>query len=365
MKKSFAYNLTQFGGADNTVTEQIKTSDGVKTITTDANTGAVILSDQVDEDSLNPVTGAAVATAIAQGGGGVPEYGESDAGKVLQVDAQGEELVWAVAGGAYTAGNGISIEGDEIAVAIGSGGIQIDSDNNSLMIADEYGLVHVDDGSILINHDDTISEGTDLDGHGMLGVANPVPTVAYADTGKFLGVVDGPAATLGWLSAGGLPSYSSSDWGKVLSVKQASQGSSSSTVYWATSVPGGQLLGNASTSSAGHTLNVNCDIDKSYLYNLVCIVPTLNVDDSLVDKSTEYYLDLNLTGGMSTGTERLVIKFYDGVWGGVGSDASAVAYTRRSSLSSVSIASLTKTDGTLVMGDWLLSGSSIYVYGLA
>lgn len=558
MKKSFSYNLTQFGtNGGQTATEQIKTSDGVKTITTDANTGAVILADSVDEDSLNPVTGAAVATAIAQGGGGVPEYGESDAGKVLQVDAQGDELVWAVAGGDYTAGNGITISDDgEIAVALGTGGIQVDLEDNSLRIADEYGLVHVEDGSILVNHDDSLSEISDPDGHGCLTVSVPVPTVAYADTGKVLGVVDGSTASLGWVSAGGsvvtdsnapfkgagtaasplgfnidsdslnvstsnigpiayadakftgdsaigtlldtsgtvtmtftglsgeygqpgdsaqlvltygsnnsigsrtsgriandysvtltidvhnadtrygtwtadstlytikiwagggynyfnnvtivdtnkrlrinrpvpaaqsadngkvlsvtdssgsigwanvnvpseLPSYTSGDRGKVLSVKQTSPGSSSSTVYWATTIPGGQTLGSESASAAGSTLSVTCDTSKSALYNLVCIVPNLRVDTSLVDMNTEYYLDLTVTGGMYTDTHRISIKFYEYYGSGMAwSDYSTVMYERWNSISSVSIASLTKTDGTAVTGNWLLSGS-LYVYGLA
>lgn len=228
MKKSFSYNLTQFGSADNTVTEQIKTSDGVKTITTDANTGAVILADSVDEDSLNPVTGAAVATAIAQGGGGVPEYGESDAGKVLQVDAQGDDLVWAVAGGAYTAGNGITISDDgEIAVAIGSGGIQIDTnDDNTLMIADEYGLVHVEEGAILVNHDSTLDETVDGDGHGIIGVTNPVPAPGAADSGKVLTVADANG-NYGWATAqggGSLPAPTSADAYKIPFVNSAGNG---------------------------------------------------------------------------------------------------------------------------------------------
>lgn len=128
MKKSFSYNLTQFGGADNTVTEQIKTSDGVKTITTDANTGAVILSDQVDEDSLNPVTGAAVATAIAQGGGSSYTAGDgiditSDEisvkvdGTSISVNASGElEAIGGGGGSSYTATAPIAIDDNNISV---------------------------------------------------------------------------------------------------------------------------------------------------------------------------------------------------------------------------------------------------------
>ena len=204
MKKSFSYSITQYGSNGQTVTEEFKTPDGVKTLTTDASTGAVIMAASVDEDSLNPVTGAAVAAAVAAGGGGVPEYDAEDAGKVLTVDAQGEDLVWGTAGGgaSYTAGNGIDITNDEISVAIGSGGIQIDTGDNTLMIQDEYGLVHVEDGSILVNHDDTISEETDLSGHGMLGVANPVPTPGGSDSGKVLTVSDAQG-NYGWAAAGG------------------------------------------------------------------------------------------------------------------------------------------------------------------
>lgn len=148
MKKSFSYNLTQFGATDNTVTEQIKTSDGVKTITTDANTGAVILTDSVDGDSLNPVTGAAVATAIAECGG-LPEYGESDANKVLKVNAGATAVEWA------------------------------DDENTSY----------------------TFSTGL-TEESGTVTVTNPVPSASSGDNGKVLGVTDS-SGTLGWVAQGG------------------------------------------------------------------------------------------------------------------------------------------------------------------
>jgi hypothetical protein len=77
MKKSFEYDLTKYDPSAPKKTEEFLTADGVKTLTTDANDGAVLIQDEVDEDSLNPVTGAAVAAAIEAGGGGT-EYSAGD-----------------------------------------------------------------------------------------------------------------------------------------------------------------------------------------------------------------------------------------------------------------------------------------------
>ena len=322
---------------------------------------------KVDGDTVT-INSEGELEAVGGGSSDIPSYSSSDANKVLKVDSQGEDLVWGTAGGSYSAGNGIDITNDEISVKLGSGGIRLDTNDNTLMIADDYSLVYVDDGAIKVRHDSTISETVDNVGNytfAHLGVANPVPTPGSSDANKVLTVSDAQG-NYGWASqAGGLPSYTSSDWGKVLSVKQASQGSSSSVVYWASAIPGGQTLGSGSRSSAGTSIDVSCDVDKSYLYNLVCIVPNLSVDTTYVDKLTDYYLDLSIQAGMYTFSKRMCIKFADGIGSGVWSDSSQVAYVRGNSVSSISISSLTKTDGTSVTGNWLLSGSSIYVYGIA
>ncbi len=98
MKKTFEYDLTKYSPDAPVRTEEFLTADGVKTLTTDANDGAVLIQDSVDRDSLNPVTAAAVSAAIEAGGGGganpVPAFDAStDAGKILQVQSDGT-LAW-------------------------------------------------------------------------------------------------------------------------------------------------------------------------------------------------------------------------------------------------------------------------------
>lgn len=96
MKKSFEYDLTKYDPNAPTRTEQFLTADGVKTLTTDANNGAVLIQDSVDPDSLNPVTGAAVADAVAGASGEVPVIGDGDNGKVLKavVDGSSKSVAW-------------------------------------------------------------------------------------------------------------------------------------------------------------------------------------------------------------------------------------------------------------------------------
>ena len=96
MKKSFEYDLTKYDPNAPTRTEQFLTADGAKTLTTDANNGAVLIQDSVDPDSLNPVTAAAVATAVAGASGEVPVIGDGDNGKVLKavVDGSSKSVAW-------------------------------------------------------------------------------------------------------------------------------------------------------------------------------------------------------------------------------------------------------------------------------
>ena len=96
MKKSFEYDLTKYDPNAPTRTEQFLTDDGTKTLTTDANNGAVLIQDSVDPDSLNPVTAAAVASAVAGASGEVPVIGDGDNGKVLKavVDGSSKSVEW-------------------------------------------------------------------------------------------------------------------------------------------------------------------------------------------------------------------------------------------------------------------------------
>ena len=142
MKKTFEYDLTKYSPDAPTRTEEFLTADGVKTLTTDANDGAVLLQDEVDGDSLNPVTGAAVAAAIeAGGGGGGTEYSAGDGisiaedtisakvdGTTIGVNASGELEALGGGGSTLEAGQGINIQNDKINVRVDNNSIQIKSD---------------------------------------------------------------------------------------------------------------------------------------------------------------------------------------------------------------------------------------------
>lgn len=93
MKKSYETNDLKFG-AQETRTEQFLTPDGVASLKTEKSSGAVIIENEIDPDSLNPVTGAAVAKAVAGASGEVPVIGNSDNGKVLTVTSNTGDLGW-------------------------------------------------------------------------------------------------------------------------------------------------------------------------------------------------------------------------------------------------------------------------------
>ena len=124
MKKTFEYDLTKYDPNAPTRTEQFLTDDGTKTLTTDANNGAVLIQDSVDPDSLNPVTAAAVASAVAGASGEVPVIGDGDNGKVLKavVDGSSKSVEWGVDNDTtYTAGNMVSITNGAIGVSTTAG----------------------------------------------------------------------------------------------------------------------------------------------------------------------------------------------------------------------------------------------------
>lgn len=72
MKKSYETNDLKFG-AQETRTEQFLTPDGVASLKTEKSSGAVIIENEIDPNSLNPVTGAAVAKAVAGASGKDPD----------------------------------------------------------------------------------------------------------------------------------------------------------------------------------------------------------------------------------------------------------------------------------------------------
>lgn len=91
MKEIYNGETVALGG-HNLVTKQVVVDDttGEKAkFTYDKTTGAVTVLDEVDPDSVNPVTARAVATAVAGASGEVPIIGDDDNGKVLTVDAEG------------------------------------------------------------------------------------------------------------------------------------------------------------------------------------------------------------------------------------------------------------------------------------
>lgn len=142
MKKTFEYDLTKYSPDAPTRTEEFLTADGVKTLTTDANDGAVLIQDSVDKDSLNPVTAAAVSAAIeAGGGGGGTEYSAGDGisiaedtisakvdGTTIGVNASGELEALGGGGSSLEAGDAIKIQNDKINVRVDNNSIQIKSD---------------------------------------------------------------------------------------------------------------------------------------------------------------------------------------------------------------------------------------------
>lgn len=146
MKKTFEYDLTKYDPNAPTRTEQFLTADGVKTLTTDANDGAVLIKDSVDGDSLNPVTSAAVATAIEQGGGG---GGVPDVADPLYIDTD-DAVALRYGSGLFLAEGDLG-QDDTLAVALsGTGGLAYDDmEENALAVQlDPDGAIEnfVDDG---------------------------------------------------------------------------------------------------------------------------------------------------------------------------------------------------------------------------
>lgn len=123
MKKSYETNDLKFG-AQETRTEQFLTPDGIASLKTEKSSGAVIIANEVEADSLNPVTGAAVAKAVASASGEVPVIGNSDNGKVLTavVDGSDKHVEWGDAPKELPASLGTA--GQVLAVNAGATGVE-------------------------------------------------------------------------------------------------------------------------------------------------------------------------------------------------------------------------------------------------
>lgn len=98
MKEIYNGETVALGGV-NLVTKQVVVDDstGEKAkFTYDKTTGAVTVLDEVDPDSVNPVTARAVANAVAGASGEVPVIGDDDNGKVLKaiVDGSSKSVAW-------------------------------------------------------------------------------------------------------------------------------------------------------------------------------------------------------------------------------------------------------------------------------
>jgi hypothetical protein len=148
MKEIYNGETVALGGP-NMVTKElvVDESTGKKAkFTYDKTTGAIAVQDEVDEDSINPVTGRAVAKAIEEGGGGSSytagdgiaiSEGEISAkvdGSTIGINADGElEAIGGGGGGSsYTAGNGISIDGNNK--------ISVDFDTQTLRMGRDQAL---------------------------------------------------------------------------------------------------------------------------------------------------------------------------------------------------------------------------------
>lgn len=154
MKEIYNGETVALGGV-NLVTKQVIVDDstGEKAkFTYDRTTGSITVLDEVDPDSVNPVTARAVATAVAGASGEVPVIGDDDNGKVLKAVVSGgqksaewgeaapavtvdqhysassanaqsgtavAEAIASIPSSSYTAGDGIEISNDNIAVRAG------------------------------------------------------------------------------------------------------------------------------------------------------------------------------------------------------------------------------------------------------
>lgn len=177
MKEIYNGQTVALGGP-NMVTKELvvdeSTGERAK-FTYDKTTGAIAVQDEVDKDSINPVTGRAVAKAIEQGGGGGSSYSAGDGiaiesdvisakvdGTTITVNESGElEAIGGGGGATYTAGDGISIAGNQINVAYNTQDFSVD---NPMLVS--YSIAGVNDARYLqlVDEGDTVQPYFNRDG---------------------------------------------------------------------------------------------------------------------------------------------------------------------------------------------------------
>lgn len=106
MKEIYNGETVALGGV-NLVTKQVIVDDSTgekANFTYDKTTGSITVLDEVDPDSVNPVTARAVAQAVAGASGEVPIIGDNDNGKVLKAVVSGgqKSAEWGEAAPAVT-----------------------------------------------------------------------------------------------------------------------------------------------------------------------------------------------------------------------------------------------------------------------
>jgi hypothetical protein len=124
MKEIYNGETVALGGV-HLVTKQVVVDDstGEKAkFTYDKTTGAVTVLDEVDPDSINPVTARAVANAVAGASGEIPVIGDDDNGKVLKavVDGSSKSVEWgeAASGSDVTTASGVISFGGAVPVKV-------------------------------------------------------------------------------------------------------------------------------------------------------------------------------------------------------------------------------------------------------
>lgn len=235
MDKYFSSNVS-FGASDQNKEKIIVDAETSGEVTIDTITGAVVVVNEVDRDSLNPVSSAAVANAIIQAGAELPPRGQGDVGKVLTVsDAEGD-IEW-------------QVPEKELPNMAGQDGKVLGAvDNNGSMTAawvnppdgipartpsDAGKVLGVTDTSgnlgWVTENDTTYTAGEGLSLNGTeFSVDNPLPEATSADNGKFLKVVDAQGTVEWQPQEHELPTLTGQG-GKVLKVNSAGN-----AVEWAT-----------------------------------------------------------------------------------------------------------------------------------
>ena len=184
----------------------------------------------------------AIATLIGTTGGQLPAVSGSDNGKVLKavVNGSSKSVAWGEdqTGPTYTAGDGISISNGEISAQVDGTTIQVNSDGELEAIGGGGSSYTAGSGVKIANDVISLNIGAGLKFDGAGGpvyVQYPLPMPkTLSAQGKYLQVTDSESGTMAWTAINGVPDYTISDAGKVLTVNSGAIG-----VEWATPSGGG------------------------------------------------------------------------------------------------------------------------------